>query len=165
MAGIAVRLAKVGDAAVLAPLFDAYRGFYGLASDPQLARDYLAQRLGQGDALVLLAHADAEPTATDPAAVGGTRRAAPLGFCQIYPTWGSLLAAPMGVLYDLYVIPAARRRGVGRALLDAAAALARERGLARLELSTATDNLPAQALYESLGWVRGTRFLSYSLRP
>lgn len=67
------------------------------------------------------------------------------------------------LLNDLFVAPAARGGGVGRALLQAAAAQARVRGAASLSLSTALDNAPAQALYESLGWVRDTRFCEYGL--
>jgi ribosomal protein S18 acetylase RimI-like enzyme len=45
----------------------------------------------------------------------------------------------------------------------AAADLAREQGAASLSLSTAVDNVPAQRLYESLGWKRETGFLEYTM--
>ena len=35
-------------------------------------------------------------------------------------------------------------------------------GMARLDLTTAKDNVKAQALYESLGWVRDEVFFAYS---
>ena len=141
-----VRLAGIADLDALAPLFDAYRQFYGYPADSLLSRDYLAARLARAESIVLLAE-------------DATGRAS--GFCQMYPTWDSLLAAPLHVLYDLYVAPANRRGGVARALMVAAQDLARARGARKLELSTARTNLAAQALYESLGWVRSEQFLTY----
>jgi GNAT superfamily N-acetyltransferase len=47
---------------------------------------------------------------------------------------------------------AAENRGVGSALLDAAAAWARERGLRRLWLVTTNDNLRALRFYQRRGW-------------
>ena len=62
---------------------------------------------------------------------------------------------------DLDVAPASRRGGVARTLMLAAQDLARARGARKLELSTTRTNLAAQALYESLGWVRSEQFLTY----
>ncbi|MGE0713205.1 MAG: N-acetyltransferase family protein [Planctomycetota bacterium] len=55
-------------------------------------------------------------------------------------------------LEDLYVRPAARRRGVGRALLAALAAEVRRRGGARLDLSVLDWNQPARDVYAALGF-------------
>ena len=49
------------------------------------------------------------------------------------------------------------------ALMQAAQAQAQRDGMVRLELSTAKTNAPAQALYESLGWVRDEEFFTYRL--
>ena len=51
---------------------------------------------------------------------------------------------------DLYVVEAERGNGVGRALIEAAAEVARGRGAERLEWATAPDNHTAQRLYDSL---------------
>ena len=88
----------------------------------------------------------------------------PLGFVQMYPTFSSLRAARTFVLYDLFVDPSARQRGVGRLLMQAAAAEARRREAVSLVLSTAKSNEAAQRLYESLGWVRDEAFFEYNLR-
>jgi ribosomal protein S18 acetylase RimI-like enzyme len=56
---------------------------------------------------------------------------------------------------DVFVIEDARGSGLGRALMDAAIARARERGARRMELDTSDRNAPAIALYESLGFVNG----------
>jgi ribosomal protein S18 acetylase RimI-like enzyme len=61
------------------------------------------------------------------------------------------------------VIPAARRRKVGRALLEAAAEFGRRNGAVRLTLSTALSNSAAQALYERTGWKRDSVFCVFNL--
>lgn len=148
MSDVAVRLATLRDAEAVAPLFDAYRQFYGKPADLPLAIRYLRDRMSAGESIVLVAEA------------GGRDMA---GFCQLYPTYSSLAVARTCVLYDLYVTPAARRTGAGRALLIAAAEHARLEGFVQLDLQTAKTNRPALALYESLGWVRDDTFLTYNL--
>lgn len=73
------------------------------------------------------------------------------GFCQLYPSFCSVEAGPIYVLYDLFVEPRARRRGVAKCLLAAAHTRARADGKVRMDLTTARTNLQAQALYESMG--------------
>jgi ribosomal protein S18 acetylase RimI-like enzyme len=145
---VTVRRVGVEALDAIAPLFDAYRQFYEQAPDPAGARRFLADRLGQEESIVLLAEE------------GGR----PVGFVQLYPTFSSVSLGPVQILNDLFVDPSARRRGVGRALLDAA----RAEGLAAdahyLELSTAVDN-PAQRLYEACGWTLDREFLHYELLP
>lgn len=133
----AIHRATLDDLDALVPLFDGYRGFYAQASDPGLARDFLRARLGNGESAVFLATLD---------------DGAPAGFTQLYPMFSSVRAARTWVLNDLFVAPQARRHGVARALLDAAARFAREDGAIRLELETTPDNLQAQALYRAHGW-------------
>jgi ribosomal protein S18 acetylase RimI-like enzyme len=55
-------------------------------------------------------------------------------------------------LAELYVVPPLRGQGRGRALMEAAMSLARERGADRIELGTSEDDEGARALYESLGF-------------
>jgi ribosomal protein S18 acetylase RimI-like enzyme len=74
-----------------------------------------------------------------------------VGFVQLYPAFSSILAAPIDVLSDLFVIPGARQRGVGTLLLKSAAETARANGAVCVELATAITNVPAQRLYEALG--------------
>ena len=89
-------------------------------------------------------------------------RATLVGFCQLYPSFCSVEAKPIYVLYDLFVAPTTRKTGAGRALMLAAEARARADGKARTDLTTAKTNLRAQALYESLGWVRDEVFYAYN---
>lgn len=147
--GAAVRRAEAADLDALAELFDAYRRFYEQPADVALARRFLAERLANDESIVFIA-----PRA------GGTGLA---GFCQLYPSFCSVAAAPIRVLYDLFVAPEARGQGVAQALMQAAEADARGAGCVRLDLSTAHTNRRAQALYESRGWQRDEVFRVYSL--
>ena len=60
--------------------------------------------------------------------------------------------AEVNVLHLLGVSPAARGRGVGRAIIDRATAMATERGMKSLRLDTFDNNAPAIALYRSCGF-------------
>lgn len=131
-----IRRASTGDLDALVPLFDAYRVFYAQPSDPVRARDFLEARLAQGESAVLVAE-------RGPSAVG---------FTQLYPIFSSVRTARTWLLNDLFVAEGARRGGVARALLDAAAAFARSQGAAGLMLETTRDNGPARALYRAAGW-------------
>jgi len=53
---------------------------------------------------------------------------------------------------ELYVRPARRRQGLGRALMVEALALARAKGADYIDLGTSEDDVGARALYESLGF-------------
>jgi ribosomal protein S18 acetylase RimI-like enzyme len=55
-------------------------------------------------------------------------------------------------LAELYVKPDRRRRGLGRALVQAAIAHARDRGADRMDLGTGEQDVAARALYESVGF-------------
>jgi ribosomal protein S18 acetylase RimI-like enzyme len=147
MHSIKISTATKADVAAIAQLFDAYRQFYQYPPDLALASSYIAARIEKADSLILLAQ-DASAQA--------------LGFCQLYPTFCSLEAKPIYALYDLYVAPAARGAGIGNLLLSAAEQSAREHGMCRLDLTTAKTNLPAQAAYEALGWVRDEVYFAYS---
>ncbi|MDB6163946.1 MAG: family N-acetyltransferase [Xanthomonadaceae bacterium] len=133
---IAVRRAGIDDVDAIAPLFDAYRQFYGQPTDVGRARDWLQARLRNDESVLLLAHGDG----------------APCGFTQLYPMFSSVRTARLWILNDLYVADAARRLGVARALLDAAARFARDDGAAAIMLETGRDNAPARGLYRSAGW-------------
>jgi ribosomal protein S18 acetylase RimI-like enzyme len=55
-------------------------------------------------------------------------------------------------LEELYVAPARRGEGIGRALLEGAMAAARDAGAVRIDLGTSEDDVAARALYESCGF-------------
>lgn len=142
-----VRRATADDIERLAPLFDLYRGFYEQPSDLSLASAFLTERLSCNESVVLLAcEHDALP-----------------GFTQLYPSFSSVRARRTWILNDLFVAAGARRRGIARLLLQAAAQFARADGALRLELETDPANLAAQSLYRSLGWMEYDDSLRFHL--
>jgi len=147
MTTLTTRHATPDDLDALAPLFDAYRRFYEQPGDVALASAFLHARMERGESTILVAEADGQL----------------LGFCQLYPTWCSVAAARIFVLYDLFVDAGVRRGGVGRALMLAAQDFGRAAGAVRLDLTTAHTNTLAQALYESLGWQRDDVYRTYNL--
>ncbi len=62
-------------------------------------------------------------------------------------------------LQDLFVDPAARRAGIGRKLIEAVAAIARERHCLRLYWTTKEDNATARSLYDRIARFNG--FIRY----
>lgn len=149
MPAIATRRATLQDLDAVAPLFDAYRGFYGQESDLERARAWLRERMQRDESVVLLAQ----------------REARIVGFAQLYPMFSSVHTARTWILNDLYVHAAARRGGAARALLDAAAAFARDGGAGAIALETTRDNAPARALYRAAGWREDdTQWYSLPLR-
>jgi GNAT superfamily N-acetyltransferase len=142
---VVVRQAGPADLEVIVPLFDGYRQFYGQPSELDRVCAFLHQRLTQADSVLFIAEADGQA----------------LGFTQLYPSFSSVSMAPIFILNDLFVRPEARRSGVARRLLEAAAGRACEAGAIRLTLSTALTNTAAQALYASVGWERDAVFSVY----
>ena len=143
----AIRLAEARDLDQLAELFDQYRQFYECPPDLGAAKNWLAENLERGRSTLF-------------AADNGSQL---LGFTQLYPALCSVDLVDYFVLYDLYVIEAARRQGIARALMNAASDWAKVQGAARLDLETARDNAPGQALYRDLGYELDEVFLKFSL--
>jgi ribosomal protein S18 acetylase RimI-like enzyme len=141
---VSIERVEVRHIAEIAPLFDAYRRFYGQVDDPA-ARSFLEERVARRESVVFLARL----------------QGAAIGFCQLYPCFASVSLTRMFVLYDLFVAQQGRRCGVGAALLRAAVDYAAEKGAGQLMLQTAVTNLPAQRLYEREGWVRDNDFYVY----
>ena len=144
---VVIRQATVADLDLIVPLFDAYRRFYRLASDPERGRRFLLDRFAHNQSVIFLAFDGHEA----------------IGFTQLYPSFSSVSMARIFILNDLFVVPEARGRGAGAALLNAAAEYGRRAGAVRLTLSTELTNTTAQAVYEHNGWKRDTVFCSYNL--
>ena len=137
--------AELDDLDALAPLFDAYRRFYGQSTDLPGARTFLADRFKRGESVIFLAVVDG----------------AIVGFTQLYPSFSSVSMKRLWVLNDLFVTPDARKSGAGRALLERAERWAAETGAKGLTLSTQLTNLGAQRLYEACGWTKDDEFIHY----
>jgi len=76
---------------------------------------------------------------------------APVGFALYFHTYSTWRGRRGIWLEDLFVLPAERRRGVGRALLAEVARVATSRGCARLEWTVLDWNEPAIAFYKAQG--------------
>ena len=74
-----------------------------------------------------------------------------VAFALFFHNFSTFLGKPGLYLEDLYVKPAHRGRGIGRALLTHLAGLARQRGCGRFEWSVLDWNANAIAFYEKLG--------------
>ena len=129
-------------------LFNLYRIFYKEKDDLDSAKQFIKQRLENGDSTIFV-------SINDDASLNG--------FVQLYPSFCSVSMIPILILYDLFVDPDIRTKGIGRSLMNKAALYAQENGFKRLELSTAKDNFIGQSLYESLGYEVDDEFLHYSL--
>jgi GNAT superfamily N-acetyltransferase len=145
-----VKRAAVADVDAVAPLFDAYRQFYGQRSDLAAARAFLDERLRREESVIFFAVADEQ-------------RNEALGFTQLYPAFSSVSVRRLWILNDLFVRPGVRRGGVGRRLLERAREWAIETDAKGLVLATAVSNAAARALYESCGWRRDDQFEHYVL--
>jgi GNAT superfamily N-acetyltransferase len=132
----------------LLPLIAAYQRFYEVVEiDPERNRTFFRRFLAPSEDGMLLGAREGDEI---------------VGYACLYWHFSSLVAAESVLMNDLFVSEAARGRGVGRALIDASAAIARERGTAHLEWATAPDNVTAQRLYDSTGAER-SEWVGYEL--
>ena len=102
--------------------------------------------------------ADGRPAAECVLAFAPDAGAAPLpvGFAIYFTNYSTFLAKPGLYLEDLFVQPAFRGRGIGKALLLHLAKLANARGCGRMEWAVLDWNQPAIDFYKSLGAERKT---------
>jgi GNAT superfamily N-acetyltransferase len=130
------------------PLIAAYQSFYGVESpNDDRNRTFFRRFLAPSD---------------DGLLIGAWAGAEPQGYACLYWFFTSIAAAESVLMNDLFVVPEARRRGVGRALIEASAEVARERGANHLEWTTAPDNATAQGLYDATGAER-SEWVTYEL--
>ena len=132
----------------LVPMIAAYQGFYE-AEDirTERNREFFRRFIAPSD---------------DGMLIGAWRGERLVGYACLYWHFSSTKAVETVLMNDLYVDAEARGEGVGRALIEAAAEVGRERGSPILEWSTAPDNATAQRLYDSTGAERST-WIEYEL--
>jgi ribosomal protein S18 acetylase RimI-like enzyme len=146
--GVAIRVATPAD---LEPVLEmrlallrghAGNAVYGRlrADAPARARDLFAAQLASSHEVTYLASLPPDPH--------------PVGILRCMEGRGSPLLDPprYGYVASVYVRPEVRRRGVLRALLDAAVAWSVERGLDELRLHAAADNPDANAAWGAMGF-------------
>jgi ribosomal protein S18 acetylase RimI-like enzyme len=130
-----VRRAGAEDASVIGRLLHDFNSeYHDFTPGPQALAERVGDLLDAGEITVLLAG--------DPPCGLAVLRFRPAIFTRSLDCY----------LEELYVAPARRGNGLGRALMDTAMELARENGAGRMELGTAEDDVAARRLYESLGF-------------
>jgi GNAT superfamily N-acetyltransferase len=133
----------------LLPLIAAYQRFYEVDEiDEERNRTFFQRFLALSEDGLLL---------------GARREGRLVGYACLYWHFSSLEACESVLMNDLYVAEDARGEGVGRALIEAAVEVARERGAPYVEWATAPDNRTAQRLYNSTGAER-SEWVAYELR-
>lgn len=145
-----IRLAGSFDAPAFGRLLHAFNVEFGdVTPDAETIAGRAAPLLESGQIAVLL---------------GGD---GPDGFAELRFRPSLYTGALDAYLEELYVVPKRRGHGMGRALLEAAIAHARERGASHIDLCTGEDDIAARALYESVGFTNrdgrpdGPRMLYY----
>jgi GNAT superfamily N-acetyltransferase len=132
----------------LLPLIAAYQRFYEVEEiDERRNRTFFTRFIAPSDDGLLLA---------------AWREDEILGYACLYWHFTSLVPAETVLMNDLFVTPAARGQGIGRALIEGSADVARQRGAHHLEWATAPDNKTAQRLYDATGAER-TTWIEYEL--
>lgn len=131
----------------LLPLIADYQRFYRAEPDEGRNREFFHRFLAPSDDGLLL---------------GARGEDGFLGYACLYWHFSSTRAIEAVLMNDLFVVAEARGQGVGRALIEASAAVGRERGAAVLEWSTEPGNATAQRLYDSTGAER-SEWVSYEI--
>jgi GNAT superfamily N-acetyltransferase len=125
----------------LLPLVRAYCDFYDVAPADEallaVSRALIADPDREG--IQLLARGD-----------GGEA----VGFATVYWSWDTLIAARVGIMHDLFVIPPARGTGIADLLIEACVEECRRHGAVKLGWQTAPDNTRARRVYERVGATR-----------
>ena len=121
----------------LLPMIGAYQRFYEVEDvDEERNRAFFGRFIAPSEDGMLL---------------GAWRSGELVGYACLYWSFTSLVPAETVLMNDLYVEETTRGQGVGRSLIEASAAVTRERGAHHLGWATAPDNTTAQRLYDATG--------------
>jgi GNAT superfamily N-acetyltransferase len=138
-----VRLATASGMAAAGRLLHNFNREFGEPTPPaNVLADRLRDLVASGDTAVLLA--GPEPVRE------------PIGLAVLRFRGAIWSAGLECYLAELYVVPERRRRGVGRALMEAVLTQARERGADRIEIGVDEPDHAARQLYESFGFTNRT---------
>jgi len=122
----------------LLPLVRAYCEFYDVAP--------------ADDALLAVSRAlIADPDREGVQLIARSESGEAVGFATVYWSWDTLVAARVGIMHDLFVIPPARGSGIADLLIEACVEECRRHGAAKLGWQTAPDNTRARRVYERVG--------------
>ena len=132
----------------LLPMIAIYQRFYGVEDvDEERNRAFFSRFLSPSEDGILL---------------GAWRGDELVGYACLYWHFTSLVPAETVLMNDLFVAEDHRSEGIGRALIEASAQVARKRGAHHLEWATAPDNKTAQLLYDKTGAER-SEWVEYEL--
>jgi GNAT superfamily N-acetyltransferase len=146
---VAVRVATPGDVALVHGLMR------GLAIYEKLEHAMVSTEADLAEAL-FGAHPAAEAIIAE---IAGK----PVGFALFFRTYSTFVGKPGLYLEDLFVLPEARGKGAGKALLARLAAITVVRGYARLEWAVLDWNEPAIGFYRKLGAVPMNEWTVYRM--
>ena len=146
---VTIREAAADDAATLVRLVHQFEREEGKSAARLTVADVLAQGFGERPRFRVLLAEDAGRT---------------LGYAMFYPSYDSEHAARGLYLQDLFVVPEARGRGVGRALMAAVARACQADGGCYLFWNALEANHAGRAFYRRIG-AREEPVVTLSLQP
>jgi GNAT superfamily N-acetyltransferase len=135
----ALRIAPIAasELEALLPLIASYQRFYEVEDvGEERNRAFFSRFLAPSD---------------DGMLIGAWRGDELVGYACLYWHFTSLVPAETVLLNDLYVAEGRRGEGIGRALIEASAGIARKRGAHQLQWVTSPDNKTARRLYDTTG--------------
>ena len=146
-----IRPATAADAATIATLVRELADYEKLVHEAKAGPDdFLREMTAENPVIrVLIAEWNGEPA----------------GFALYFFNFSTFVGRPGLYLEDLFVRPALRSHGIGRALLRALARVARERGCGRMEWAVLDWNEPALKFYQSLGARQMKEWIVHRLTP
>lgn len=146
-----IRPATAADAATIATLVRELADYEKLLHEAKASPDdFLREMTAENPVIrVLIAEWNGEPA----------------GFALYFFNFSTFVGRPGLYLEDLFVRPALRSHGIGRALLRALARVARERGCGRMEWAVLDWNEPALKFYQSLGARQMKEWIVHRLTP
>ena len=146
-----VRPATRADAAIIASLVRELAEYEKLEHEAQATPDDFLREIEAPNPVihVLIAEWNGEPA----------------GFALYFFNFSTFVGRPGLYLEDLFVRPAQRAHGIGRALLRALARIARQRNCGRMEWAVLDWNEPALRFYQSLGARQMNEWIIHRLTP
>ena len=146
-----IRPATRADAPVIASLVRELADYEKLLDDAKATADDFLRELESPDPVihVLIAEWNGEPA----------------GFALYFFNFSTFVGRPGLYLEDLFVRPAQRKHGIGRALLRALARIAEQRGCGRMEWAVLDWNEPALRFYKSLDARQMNEWIIHRLTP
>ncbi|MCV2401989.1 GNAT family N-acetyltransferase [Marinomonas sp. C2222] len=142
---ITIREASIEDLNAVVAIFEQYRSFYQQESNLIGATDFIRSHIEKGESTIFIAESSDENT---------TEGKNIAGFVQLYPLFSSTGMKKLWLLNDLFVDANYRKQGIAEQLITAARELAVRTSARGLMLETSASNLPAQALYEKVGFTK-----------